>query len=123
MVGTAIARPDEMLEIAADSLRETMAAPAFGPPRRGGAGPRRVRKRSRRALRAALPALEVTVADTPEIAAGRCRSRRVPRRGKPRIGGWLADGLPPTAVAGFFEAMAELWTAAPWKGADGGARS
>lgn len=114
ILGTTLARPEELPGLAANSLRETIASPAMGPP----GPPARVRVSSEAladTLRAAFPRLEVAVGDTAEVdsvgaalvesiagAAGRERS-------------WLADGLPGEAVGGFFDAMAELWRAAPWE--------
>ena len=117
VVGSTVAHPDEILDIAPGHLLETMSSPAAGPPR----SPTRVRVASEAlaaSLRAALPALEVVVAETPEVeAAGADLAAHLAGAVDERS--WLADGLPPAAVGAFFEAMAELWRAAPWEALSG----
>jgi len=107
-----VGRPDELSGLAADSLRRTIASAAMGP-----AGPpARLRTASDEladALRGAFPDIEIVVAATPEIdAAAAGLAEMVKGEGDP---GWIGEGLEADAVGDFFEAMAALWRAAPWK--------
>ena len=113
IVGMTAVRPGEAVTNAAEHLRETILAPAAGPP----GPPSRVRVASPEladALRAAFPTLEIVVARTPEVdtVVGNF-SEAMAGTGEDDPG-WLADGLPPDAVGAFFDAMAALWRGAPW---------
>lgn len=66
IVGTAIGKPHDMLELAAAGLRDAMQQPMIGPPRT----PDRVRVASpelAHALRLAHPSIEAVCAPTPEL--------------------------------------------------------
>ena len=107
-----VGRPDELSGLAADSLRRTIASAAMGP-----AGPpARLRTASDEladALRGAFPDIEIVVAATPEIdVAGAELVESLTGGDDP---GWIGEGLEADAVGDFFEAMAALWRAAPWK--------
>ena len=113
IVGMMAVRPGEAIADAAEHLRETILAPAAGPP----GPPSRLRVASRKladALRAAFPTLEIVVAPTPEIDAVVEHFAEAMAGSGEDGPGWLAGGLPPDAVGAFFDAMAALWRGAPW---------
>ena len=113
ILGMTAVRPGEAIAGAAEHLRETILAPADGPP----GPPSRLRVASREladALRAAFPTLEIVVAPTPEIDAVAGSFAEAMAGTGEDDPGWLADGLPPAAVGAFFDAMAALWRGAPW---------
>ena len=112
VVGFAIAHPDDLPGLVVENLRETIARPIMGPP----GPPARLRVATDELadrLRAGFPDIELVVAPTPELDAVGANLAGVLAAGPPDAG-WLGEGFEAAAVAGFFDAMAALWRAAPW---------
>ncbi len=113
VLGHTVGTPGELLGLACESLRNTMAEPMLGPPH----APDRVRVASpelAEALRAGHPKLDVVCAPTPELDAVFEVMRERLERDPP---GWsyLSPEVGPEAVAAFFHAAAVIYRAQPWK--------
>jgi hypothetical protein len=114
ILGHAVGKPGELIALAAESLRETIARPAIGPPH----APQRIRVASpelAKALRAALETIEVVCGPTPELdpvfEAMRERMGESPDDGQ----SWLSEETDPEHVGAFFRAAAALFRAKPWE--------
>jgi hypothetical protein len=113
ILGSAVARPGEILAMASDSLQATIEQPMAGTPHR----PARVRVASAEladALRSGHPELDVVCAPTPEIDEMLAEMRHkmdVDGTNEPT---YLVSEITPDAMASFFEAAAALFRAQPW---------
>lgn len=114
VLGSKVAKPGALLEIAAASLQRTMERPVFGQPR----APLRLRVASRelaRTLQDAFPMLEIVFAPTPEIDAFVNLMRERFDADAAREQSYLSSGHSTEAMASFFHAAAELYRAEPWQ--------
>jgi hypothetical protein len=112
-----VAKPGELLESAAVSLRETR--DAIAQPELGRAhAPARIRVASpalAERLREAFPDLEVACAATPEIDALAVLMRERFEQDAARDQSYLLGAYEPEAMGAFFRAAASLFRAAPWR--------
>lgn len=114
VLGHVVAKPEELLALACESLREAIERPAFGSPHR----PERVRVASpslAEALRAGHPEIEVVCAPTPEIDALFASMRQHMSEHRESEPSYLAPGVARDALAALFRAAAALFRAQPWK--------
>lgn len=114
VVGTAMAKPGELLATAGEHLRSTIERPMFGRAQT----PARVRVASPEladVLRASLPALDVVCAPTPEIDAAISSMREMMDESAKTEQSYLAPDIGEEAVASFFRAAASLFRAKPWE--------
>lgn len=114
VLGHAVGRPGESLELACESLRQTIAQPMVGRPHT----PDRVRVASpdlAAALRAGQPEIEVVCAPTPEIDAIVAALRERLNDAAETEQSYLSPDVSPAAMAAFFRAAAALFRAKPWK--------
>ena len=116
IVGTALAKPGELMGTAVQHLRDTIERPSFGEPHT----PARVRVASpdlAGVLRAGLPgSVEVVCAPTPELDAT-FDAMQEGISGSPHglDPSYLAPDISASAVASFFRAAAGLFRAKPWE--------
>lgn len=113
VIGTTMGKPGELLDLAAESLRETIVRPMFGRPQL----PERVRVASPAladALRAGHSGLEIVCAPTPELDVFVSALLEKMAVGDEDDQSYLSPELEPAAVAAFFRASAELFRAKPW---------
>ena len=118
ILGHAMGKPGELVGLAAQHLRETIANPNVG----SSHAPQRVRVASpelAEALRAGLDGVEVVCAPTPEIDPVFAAMREGLSGGlakRPEIEPtWLSEETGPEIVGAFFRAAAALFRAKPWK--------
>jgi hypothetical protein len=112
ILGTELVESGRMLEVVTGALQSTIARPAYGRPHR----PTRVRVASSElasVLREAFPAIDVVCAPTPEVDELVTAMHAHLNEGGPAPS-YLAEDIPPDAVAALFRAMAGLHRAAPW---------
>jgi hypothetical protein len=114
VLGHTVGKPGELVELACESLRTTIAHPVFGRPH----APDRVRVASPKlaeALRAGQPDLQVVCAPTPEIDALLAAMREGMSDDAKIKQSYLSSDMGPGAVGAFFRAAAALFRAKPWK--------
>lgn len=114
IVGQEMGRPGELLTIASEHLRATIAHPMFGGP----ASPARVRVASAdlaAELRAGHPALDVVCAPTPEVDEALASLREHMESRPDEEESFLAGGNSAAAMGAMFSAAAALYRAKPWK--------
>jgi hypothetical protein len=114
VLGTSLGKPGEVLEMANDSLRETMRRPMWGRPHI----PARVRVASPElaaALRAEHRKIEIVLAPTPELDAVVAALSEHLEGDADLQQSYLTPEVGPEAVASFFRAAAGLFRAQPWK--------
>lgn len=111
IVASELSRPGDPAAAIGATLRQALAEPLFGPPRR----PARIRV-AEAALVPAIQALvgdvEVQVAPTPEADLMRSLMAEMPGGGDPIP---YRKDVPPELLAGFHGAAARLYRLAPWK--------
>jgi hypothetical protein len=113
VLGTQLGRPGELLPLAAESLRATIASPMVA----GARPPTRVRVATRAladALGAGHPRLEVRCAPTPEVDEVVASMQANFDELDGEEASWLALEASPEAVARLFRSSARLYRAAPW---------
>lgn len=113
VLGHAVGRPGQVVDLACESLRTAIARPLTGRPH----APARVRVASpdlADALRSGHPAVQIVCAPTPEIDALFAAMRDGIGDGEGDQS-YLSPGVGPAAVAAFFRAAAALFRAEPWK--------
>lgn len=113
ILGTSICRPGEELEIACESLQETIREPMLGEPH----APERIHVASAElasVLRAGHPGIEFVCRPTPELDALLAAMEAAMSKGGSGEFSSLAGGVEPAAMASFFRAAADLYRAAPW---------
>lgn len=114
VLGSVLGKPGEVLGLATESLRSTIAQPIWGPPH----APERVRVASpelARALREGHPGLAVVLAPTPEIDGFIDAMHEKMGEHDETEQSYLSLRIGPDAVAALFRAAAELFRAKPWK--------
>jgi hypothetical protein len=114
VLGHAVGKPGELVELACESLRSTIEQPMWGPPH----APDRVRVASpelAQALRAGQSRIEVVCAPTPEIDAVFAAMRERMNDDAETEQSYLSPDVGPAAIAAFFRAAAALFRAKPWK--------
>lgn len=114
LLGHSIGRPGELLGVACESLRNTVAAPLIGRPH----APARVRVASpelAEVLRAGQSDVEIVCAPTPEIDAFvAALGEHVNEAGEIQQS-YLSSEVEPDEVAAWFRAAAGLFRAKPWE--------
>lgn len=114
VLGSEMAKPGELVGMAAESLQKTIEHPAVGRPH----APARVRIASPEladALRAAHPSIEIVCAPTPEADAVAASMREYFARNVELSPSYLSHELDAAAVASLFRAAAGLFRAKPWR--------
>lgn len=114
VLGSTVGKPGEVLGLASNSLRDTIARPIWGHPH----SPQRVRVASPElasALRNGHPGLDVDLAPTPEIDAVLAATREKMGEGVQTERSYLSPEIGPGAVAALFRAAAALFRAKPWQ--------
>jgi hypothetical protein len=114
ILGSVVARPDELLGQASASLQEAIERPLAGRAHR----PTRVRVASRElaeALRAGHPGIELVHAPTPEIDAVLAAMRAKLAEDNDSEPSYLSPEVGPEAMARLFRAAAALFRAKPWQ--------
>jgi hypothetical protein len=113
LLGTAIAKPSELLAQAVDSLKSTIEQPLFGRAHT----PSRLRVASRdlyEVLREAFPAIEVTCAPTPEMDVVLESLLEEMNEDAEGDQSYLEGGVSAGSVAAFFAATAALYRLKLW---------
>lgn len=113
VIGHAVGAPGELVGQAAENLRRTIERPMYGRPH----APARVRVASQElaeALRAVHTEIEIVCAPTPELDAMVAGMREHLAESAAAEPTYLAPGVRPEAVGGFFRAAADLFRAKPW---------
>lgn len=114
VLGHTVGKPGELIELACESLRNTIERPMFGRPH----APDRVRVASAElaeALRAEHSGIVVVCAPTPEIDAVVAAMRERMDDDAETEQSYLSPDVDPAAMAAFFRAAAALFRAKPWK--------
>jgi hypothetical protein len=114
VLGSEMAKPGELVGMAAESLQKAIEHPAVGHPH----APTRVRVTSpelAEALRAAHPSIEIVCAPTPEADAVAASMRAYFARNVEFGPSYLSHEVDAAAVASFFRAAAGLFRAKPWR--------
>jgi hypothetical protein len=112
VLGSTLGKPGELLGLANNSLRETIANPGWGKPQ----SPERIRVASpelAQTLREGHPGLAVVLAPTPEADDFLEAMRE--KFGANGEHSYLSPGIDPDAVASFFRAAAALFRTKPWQ--------
>ncbi len=113
VLGSVMAKPNETVALACESLMHTIAQPMCGTPHR----PTRVRVASEAlagALRSGCPDIEVVCAPTPELDEMFALMREHMAEGAATNPSYLWPGTTPQALASFFKAAAACFRATPW---------
>lgn len=114
ILGSAMAKPGELLAMASESLQSTIEQPIFGRPN----APTRVRVASAvlaDAVRSGHPGIDVVCAPTPELDEMLALMREEMGEGDAAGQSYLSPEVEPDAMASFFKAAAALFRAKPWK--------
>ncbi len=114
IVGSMVASPAELLELACANLREAIAEPAWGKPH----APTHLRVESPElaaVLRAGFPDIEILCAPTPETVSVIEGMREHMLSMEDEDPSWLSPNVEPEAVAAFFRAAAALYRMQPWQ--------
>ncbi len=114
ILGSAMAKPGELLPMASESLQNTIDRPVYGRPH----SPARVRVASAEladALRAGHPGLDVVCAPTPELDSMLAQMLEDMAKDGATKQSYLSQEITPEAMAAFFRAAAALFRAKPWK--------
>jgi hypothetical protein len=115
VLGRAVGKPGEVLDIASRSLHETMEHPMWGRPH----APTRVRVASPElaaALRIGHPRLDVVCAPTPEVDRVIAAMReRMPKEASEAARSYLIPDVAPEAIGACFRAAANLYRSKPWE--------
>jgi hypothetical protein len=114
VLSSQVSKPGTLLPAAAEILEKTIGQPLFGKER----CPTAVRVASpqlARLLRSAHPELEIRCAPTPELDALALLLLEKFAERRPPDHSYLSGGADAHAMAGFFDAAADLFQAAPWR--------
>lgn len=114
ILGSAVARPSDLLGLAAENLQNTMEQPIYGHAH----APTRVRVASpelAEVLRAGHPTVEIVCAPTPELDEMFALMREKMSEEAATKPSYLSPDIAPEAIASFFRAAAGLFRAKPWK--------